>query len=220
MDPWYTKERSHIKKFKKIYQVPGFPKTVFGNYYGDLRQRIVLCFDFIQTINYKRTCRTFDGENFQEIAGAAYFHNWIRFGNYKGNPIAIGDAYEGRVPEPPYEVIQVMSLLKSFQELLVRATIKLKYWILTVKQTVVITGQKVADGHLDSGRTFQVIYDENSFFSYYGYSIISEADRVITFGGYSHLTSPKILDEVTQYKDDEWTLLGTSFTDWIWFPTN
>ena len=45
-------------------------------------------------------------------------------------------------------------------------------------------------------------------FSYYGYSIISETDRVITFGGYCHLTSPKILDSVTQFKNDEWTLLG------------
>jgi len=58
-------------------------------------KRIVLCFDFIQTVNYKMACRTFDGENFQEIAGAVYFHQWIRLGNYKGNPIAIGDGYEG-----------------------------------------------------------------------------------------------------------------------------
>ena len=41
------------------------------------------------------TCRTFDGENFDEIAGAAYFHNLIRLGNYNGNPIAIGDGYQG-----------------------------------------------------------------------------------------------------------------------------
>ena len=48
-------------------------------------------------------------------------------------------------------------------------------------------------------------------FSYSQYSIISEADRVITFGGHCHYQSPYELDEVTEYKNDEWTLLGIGF---------
>ena len=51
----------------------------------------------------------------------------------------------------------------------------------------------------------------SQFFSYSQYSIISEADRVITFGGHCHYQSPYELDEVTEYKNDEWTLLGTGF---------
>ena len=52
-------------------------------------------------------------------------------------------------------------------------------------------------------------------FSYSQYSIISEADRVITFGGHCHYQAPFELDEVTEYKNDEWTLLGTDFRDFI-----
>ena len=48
-------------------------------------------------------------------------------------------------------------------------------------------------------------------FSYSQYSIISEDDRVITFGGHCHYQAPFELDEVTEYKNDEWTLLGTDF---------
>ena len=48
-----------------------------------------------------------------------------------------------------------------------------------------------------------------NYFSYSQYSIISEADRVITFGGHCHYQAPFELDEVTEYKNDEWTLLGT-----------
>ena len=33
--------------------------------------------------------------DFLEISGSNYYHNQIRFGTYKGNPIAIGDGYEG-----------------------------------------------------------------------------------------------------------------------------
>ena len=51
----------------------------------------------------------------------------------------------------------------------------------------------------------------SQFFSYSQYSIISEPDRVITFGGHCHYQSPYELDEVTEYKNDEWTLLGTGF---------
>ena len=34
-------------------------------------------------------------KQFSEISGSNYYHNQIRFGTYKGNPIAIGDGYEG-----------------------------------------------------------------------------------------------------------------------------
>ena len=34
-------------------------------------------------------------KKFSEISGSNYYHNQIRFGTYKGNPIAIGDGYEG-----------------------------------------------------------------------------------------------------------------------------
>ena len=52
-------------------------------------------------------------------------------------------------------------------------------------------------------------------FSYSQYSIISEADRVITFGGHCHYQAPFELDEVTEYKNDEWTLLGTEFKGYM-----
>lgn len=52
--------------------------------------------------------------------------------------------------------------------------------------------------------------------SYSQYSIISEADRVITFGGHCHYQAPFELDEVTEYKNDEWTLLGTDSQRWFW----
>jgi len=56
-------------------------------------------------------------------------------------------------------------------------------------------------------------YSDIRILSYFGYSIISESDRVITFGGYCHLSSPKILDTVTQFKNDEWTLIGLGYAD-------
>ena len=46
-------------------------------------------------------------------------------------------------------------------------------------------------------------------FSYSQYSIISEYDRVIIFGGHCHHQAPFELDEVTEDKNDEWSLLGT-----------
>ena len=56
----------------------------------------------------------------------------------------------------------------------------------------------------------QELYEfQLNYFSYSQYSIISEADRVITFGGHCHYQAPFELDEVTEYKNDEWTLLGT-----------
>jgi len=156
---------------KKMPDLPfSFTQGTCGTYQWTTdTKKVVLCFDAITSIpvSSPRNCHTWDGENFETITGSKQYHIQIRFGTYKGNPIAIGDGYAG------HNKVEIMNINTE-----------------------------------DGTHTWSDAASWPFRFSYSQYSIISEADRVITFGGHCHYQAPYELDEVTEYKNDEWTLLG------------
>ena len=156
-----------------------------GNY--ELEKNIILlCFDYYG----KQTCRTFDGQKYEDSVSSNREHYYSRLGNYKGEPFVVGDLYDA---DNPVEIMKNKNEIfewKRVQDFPFADRLR-AYSIISTPSSVIIFGGLSSSGDQDLVAQYSQVQGQDQWTlignlekARRGHSAIYKDDIALIVGGY------------------------------------